>query len=425
MPAAAAHGWQPVLSAVVKQTGRRVVNLLTAGYVFKTPAFAPIVSLNKQLIPASPTAIPTGRTFTYRLRWQCAGSISPQDDCYNMKIVDVLPPFIEVVSTPIVPPIASIATMGANPVTVTVTFQSPVIAGSTGEFDILVRYQPGVTPNGLTSNNVAQITSEIFPGGGATVSANSNTVTTTSVAADNSSATKTLVSGGVPGALTTYAINVCNDDTAPVEGYLALQNVTITDVLPAGVEFVSANPAATTAPAVGASGTVTWNVGAISGGCQTFNLVVRYATPPFNINDMVTNSATIMGTPLGGAPKTFTPGVNHTLVGPSPSGSFSKSGSAADGSPDQIVGGVVNFTLTANNNGNVNVDQTIEDAIPGEFNLTSINTGAAVSVDYQKNGVATWIPSVPLGASVPVNSFPGFIAGDYVSRLRFNFTNVL
>src|SRR5205814_764564 len=149
--------------------------------------------------------------------------------------------------------------MGSNPQTITLNFQPLVTAGSTGEIDVTVRYQPGVTPNALTSNNIAQISSDVFNGGG-TTTANSNQVTTTSVAADNSSVTKILAFGGVAGDLTRYDINVCNDANPPAEGYLALQNVTISDTIPAGVQFVSANPAPTSAPAVGASGTVTWNV---------------------------------------------------------------------------------------------------------------------------------------------------------------------
>src|SRR5947207_1841320 len=44
MPAASAYGWQPVLSAAARQAGMRVANLLTAGYAFKTAAFAPSLS---------------------------------------------------------------------------------------------------------------------------------------------------------------------------------------------------------------------------------------------------------------------------------------------------------------------------------------------------------------------------------------------
>ncbi|HMV84251.1 MAG TPA: SdrD B-like domain-containing protein [Blastocatellia bacterium] len=345
-----------------------------------------------------------------------------------MKITDTLPPYIEVVSVPIIAPIAGFtapATSGATPQTLTVNFQPTVIAGSTGDFDVVVRYRPGITPNGLTSNNTSQIVAEVFPGGGATVTDTSGTVTTTSVATDKASATKT-VTAGVLGGLTTYDINVCNDGANSGEGYLALQNVTVTDVLPTGALFVSANPAPTSAPAVNANGTVVWSGFNINGACNTFRVTVRYPSPPFNSGDMVTNNATVTGTLINGTTKTFNPGIGHGFASPSPSGSLSKDGSAAGGAPDQTVGGTVNFTLTAGNTGNVEVDQTLEDAIPNEFNLTSVNTGAAASVDYQKNGVAAWITGVSLGGSVAVSgvNFPTFGLGDYVSRLRFNFTSV-
>ncbi|MEP7343508.1 MAG: hypothetical protein ABI977_37660, partial [Acidobacteriota bacterium] len=427
MPSVAAHGWQPVLSAAAKQAGVRVANFLTAGYAFKTAAFAPSLTLTKQLVPAAPTAIPTGRNFTYRLRWTCAGSISPQDDCFNMKITDVLPPYIQFVNAPVLAPVQTITTMGTNPQTLTLTFLPLVTAGSTGEIDVVVRYQPGVTPNGLTSNNVGQISSDVF--GGGTTSANSNPVTTTSVATDKSSATKTLAFGGAAGDLTGYDINVCNDSDPQAEGYLGLTNVTVTDTIPAGATFVSASPMPTSAPAVGSGGTVTWTAATINGTCQAFRLVVRYPSPPFMVGNSVTNNATVTGTLTDGTPKTFMPGVTHNLAPPLPSGSINKSGigvDGADGSPDQIVGGQVSYTVNANNTGNVMVNQTVVDDVPNEVNLTSINTGAATSVRYQKNGVNTYFSGVALGGSVAVNgaNFPGFGGADYVSRLEFNFSNV-
>src|SRR5207248_1439859 len=64
--------------------------------------------------------------------------------------------------------------------------------------------------------------------------------------------------------------------TLPVTG------VVVSDPIPAGMTFASASPAATTAPGVGANGTVTWNVGTVAAG----------ATATLTLNVNVTTSIT-------------------------------------------------------------------------------------------------------------------------------------
>lgn len=92
---------------------------------------------------------------------------------------------------------------------------------------------------------------------------------------------------------------------------------------------------------------------------------------------------------------------------------------------DTIVGGAVETRLRVQNSGDVPLDTALlTHPVPAELTVTSITTGPATAIEYQKNGGATWIPGVPLGPSVAVGAFPGFIAGDYVSGLRFRLTAV-
>jgi hypothetical protein len=50
------------------------------------------------------------------------------------------------------------------------------------------------------------------------------------------------------------------------------------------------------------------------------------------------------------------------------------------------------------------------------------------AVEYQKNGVSTWIPGVVLNGpyiiSVNSTNFPGFTSGDYVSALKIHYSNI-
>ncbi|MBK7601256.1 MAG: hypothetical protein IPJ07_23095 [Acidobacteria bacterium] len=134
MPAVKAYGWKPVAQTLMDTSGKRLLNFVTAGRAYgNTYFFDPNPGLTKTLVPASPTAIPTGQTFTYRLTWRCAGSISPQDDCYNMRITDTLPPGIEFVSLPgVVAPVQSITGAGGG--------DSPVCSNCACRIDRCARY---------------------------------------------------------------------------------------------------------------------------------------------------------------------------------------------------------------------------------------------------------------------------------------------
>ena len=114
----------------------------------------------------SPSDIPTGRVFTYRLTWRCAGAVSPADDCNGLKITDQLPAYIEYIppatfASPVVSvtPSGAAAANGATRQTLTVAFDAVVPAGSTGVIDIPVRYISVTTPNGITSVNAVRSTS--------------------------------------------------------------------------------------------------------------------------------------------------------------------------------------------------------------------------------------------------------------------------
>ena len=81
--AAAQYGWQKAGAGLVASNVARAkvtLNRATGGALFANATmFVPTLGLTKSLVPASPTALPTARAFTYRLSWRCAGSVSPQD----------------------------------------------------------------------------------------------------------------------------------------------------------------------------------------------------------------------------------------------------------------------------------------------------------------------------------------------------------
>jgi uncharacterized repeat protein (TIGR01451 family) len=381
---------------------------------------APTLGFSKTLV-GSQTAFESGVNFEYELTWQCAGSISPEDDCFNMQIVDVLPPYVELVNMPIVAPVTSINVSGAddNPQTVTINFVSPVIAGATGSMRMTVRYRPGVTPDGLTSQNTATLYAQTSTGQQLSVQS-SPPVVTTSIATDKTTATKTRTGGGAVDGTTTYRIRV-SAGNGGASGALAITNITVTDMLPPGARFVSATPTPTSAPNPGEAGEVVWNWTGNTTGNVDFTVTVSYPAQLNNAGEEKTNEANVTTITIDNQTKQLTPAVTHTLTELTASSAFEKS---FNQSP-RLVGEETRIRLRTTNTGTATTDFVVEDVFPNELDVVRISTGANVTaVEYQKNGVNTWIPGVTTGSDIDVDSFPTFAPGDFVSALRFRLSNI-
>jgi len=138
----------------------------------------------------------------------------------------------------------------------------------------------------------------------------------------------------------TYTISYSNT------GESTATDVIVTDVVPADTTFVSANPAPTSAPAVGGTGTVTWNVGSVPpGGSGTLTLVVE-VDAGLSSGDAIVNATYSIDSNENAA----TPGnpVTTTVVNPVVL-SLAKSDA-----PDPVQpGGTVTYVLTYTNSGSV------------------------------------------------------------------------
>ena len=135
---AAQYGWQRASASLLSASTMRArvaLKRMSGGKLFANATmFAPTLGLTKALV-SSPSDIPTGRVFTYRLTWRCAGAVSPADDCFNLKITDQLPAYIEYVppatfASPVVSvaPSGTAAADGTTRQTLTVAFDAVVPA---------------------------------------------------------------------------------------------------------------------------------------------------------------------------------------------------------------------------------------------------------------------------------------------------------
>jgi len=153
-------------------------------------------------------------------------------------------------------------------------------------------------------------------------------------------------------------------------------NVTITDTLPAGVTFVSAN--ASQGSCSQAAGTVTCNVGALPSIALNSATATIVVTPQAGAAPSITNNATVSATEPDPNPANNSASVTTTVT-PVADLAVTKTGS-----PTSVpVGGNITYTIKVTNNGpspanSVTVTDTLPPAIAFVFVSASASQGSCV-----------------------------------------------
>ena len=216
---------------------------------------------------------------------------------------------------------------------------------------------------------------------------NQATVTSAEGATDSAEATTTVVqpvlaltkSGPATALLNAnfdYTITVTNNGDGAATG------ATVVDTLPAGLTYVSSDPAGA------ASGsTVTWNVGDLApDASETITLTIRGTTGGAKVNVATASS--------GG--NSFQPEARATTTILVPDITVEKTGR-----PAMFVGNQVTYTLTANNSGDAALTGvTITDTIPTGMSYVTSSPAGTVSDDGAQ---VTWsVGSLAVGAETSV-----------------------
>ena len=186
-----------------------------------------------------------------------------------------------------------------------------------------------------------------------------------------------------------YTITVTNNGDGDATG------TTVVDTLPAGLMYVSSDPAGTTS-----GSTVTWDVGTLEpDDSSTITLKVKGTTGGAKEN---------MATASSGGGNTFQPEASATTTIQVPDISVAKTGRAA-----MFVGNQVTYTLTATNEGDAPLTGvTITDTIPTGMSYVSSSPAGTTSDD---NDTVTWdIGDLAVGGSAPVTVT---LRGDSVSTV--------
>ncbi len=215
----------------------------------------------------------------------------------------------------------------------------------------------------------------------------------------------------------TYRIKVRNQGNIPSGSF------TVTDVIPTGMTFVSATPAATTDPGVGNGGSVSWVVPAgqqlAPSGEITFDLKVNIADvnqAPFkNIAEITADSGAPFGgdkdsdpTDGSGFTDTFNDDnvVNDNDPGDEDDSDFEileadiydlaliKELISVDPNP-AVAGSEVTFEITVMNQGNLNSGTfTVSDLLPSQLNFKSASPAPSSDPGVGNSGSLEWVVPV-------------------------------
>ena len=398
---------------------------------------APTLEINKTIQDTSGnpiSSIDSGVEFDYVMQYRCA---STTEDCINATITDMLDSDLSWLSNEVdINDSTHIASSNFNTATgqVTWNFVSPLLAGSTGELRIRVRFPNGSTPNGTVATNTATMSAD----NATTVT--SNQVAITATAASHIDLDKSLIGLTMISVDTnvTYKVELCEDFNM-LTGQLDLSNITLVDTLPAGVIFVSASNGGSYNAG---TNTVTWaipdlDVSSNGAACVANYVTVRYPSGTFNNGDVVRNDASLTATPLGEPPVTLTDFVQHNIVSPTFNTQLSKNATWNDVS----VGQTFQYGIAINNYGTAELDDvTIVDNVPPQLVVETIRLALQayqihvlgpidIQLHYQTNLNGSWTaaPASPYTVSSHVDvavSSLGLATNEVITAIRWTFDRV-
>ena len=359
----------------------------------------------------SQDSVNTGVSFVYTLNYSIS---SLTDNGQNVKVVMTLPSNLTVSGgvAGVSFDKSQVASVGIVGSVVTITMVNPIAAGSTGQLQIALVYTAGTTAYGYTPAISAQIS-----GTNASVSPVSSGVSyVKALATPNIQITKTAnTTNASTGNAFTYTLAYTNGGAS--NGGLNLYSTIITDTLPAGCVYVSATAFGTVNPTYDAvNNVISWkwsNTALSASGSAT--ITVRYNTPNFNNNSVVTNCITLTANcpvlPLG----TFaaiTPvtacGIGQ-LIPPYMDGTTS--GTTITTIAGLCAGTVMIGTNAALTTGWKNTGNTNLDSVVVTYNIDDNVDLLSINANYVKDALATNVPpALWITKYYTTNLHPGYTA---------------
>jgi len=177
--------------------------------------------------------------------------------------------------------------------------------GASGSVTVAVTVNTNYASTSLTNSATLSATAP----DSTTVTKSATAVVAVNIVAPAFSLSKSAnVSAVAPGANVTWTMAYNNYGSGAASG------VVLSDPLPAGFTYVSSSPTASTAPAVGANGTVSWSLGSVAAAATgSVQVTAKAASPYTGYSNPTTNTATLSWT--GGTPVSASNEVGVSLSG--------------------------------------------------------------------------------------------------------------
>jgi len=306
----------------------------------------------------TPNPVVAGQNLTYTLHVDNNGP----NNATGVLVSDPLPATLTFVSATASPA----WTISAPAVGATGTVQFSASDLPVGGYDLVIvaRVVPG-TPGGTVIGNTASLTSSNDPTGGHDAATN----TTVANSGDLSLAKAADAVVG-QGQQLGYTLQLNNPGPDPATG------VVVSDPLPANTTFVSATAPPgwiATTPAVGASGTVTFNIASLPTGVYSFAITVQ-VTAGATLGGTITNTATVTSTSADANPANNTASAGTLIQNPVPS-------VAKTFTPATVGSGIPStLRITITNDAAIAISGiAISDTLPtspGQMRVTNPATGA-------------------------------------------------
>jgi len=275
--------------------------------------------------------------------------------------------------------------------------------GSDAHFTSINGTQASGTTGSCTTqaNGTCAVTIVATTPGTVTLTANwSEALSTTSTATRTTTAEKRYISLTVGKGACALSIPLNGLTTFTIGWTLAgstLTNARITDLLPAGVTYVSSTPTATTAPQVGQTGTVVWDLGTLQPGTGQVTVTVRGA----QVGSWV-NSGTL--TADGGVSKAFEAGA-VTVGNETASASGRAYGLSAALGGEYLIEPTPDVTNGNNHADNTVVLPTVPMLLGGSVGLMTVDNTPSVGANRATDSADATVASVNLSvAGVPVTA---------------------
>lgn len=236
-------------------------------------------------------------------------------------------------------------------------------AGTAASLTLVVRVTAGTAAGTMITNTATAATTSTEP----VTTNNSATVTTTVAAPTQADLAITKTGPATAGSLTsvTYAILVANNGPA------SALSVVVTDTVPAGTTFVSADGGASSCltPAVGGTGTISCTLaGMVPRTSTTINVTFRASAGTTTITNTATGAAATSDP--NNANNTSTASTTVTSGPPAPTADLAIAKSAS--TPSAAVGVPFTYTITATNLGpNTATNVMVVDSLPADLTLLS------------------------------------------------------